>query len=163
MKARLRSFLRKMFLEMTDKCCIWAIETFRGDGAVNEWFLFLFFLMPTFILTMWLIVRLWLAHFPLLRGVGGQCNFDINGLLALQDADKEAERVIHSAPEQLVKTEEAELSSISERTESSEGKSSRNSVGSFQVVSAIAISSDEECSSISSAKSELFAVGADGS
>ena len=85
--------------------------------------------MPTFILTMWLIVRLWLAHFPLLRGVGGQCNFDINGLLALQDADKEAERVIHSAPERLVKTEEAELSSISEHTESSEGKSSRNSVG----------------------------------
>ena len=163
MKARLRSFLRKMILETTDKCCIWAIETFRGDGAVNEWFPFLFFLMPTFILTMWLIVRLWLAHFPLLRGVGGQCNFDTNGLLALQDADKEAERVIPLAPEPLVKTEETELSSISERTESSDGKSSRNSVGSFQVVSAIAISSDEECSSISSAKSELFAVGADGS
>ena len=164
-KARLRSMVRKLLLEMSDRCCIWAVETFRGDGAVNEWLLFLLFLVPPFILITWLTMRLWLAHFPLPSGVGGQCNFGFDGILAIQDAEPAAEEAHASAPDHQTAPEEAELSAISEHTESSEGKSSSDSMGSFQVVSAIVVSSDDECSPAGSVsvKSELFAVDARGS
>ena len=158
LKARMRSFLRRVLLDLSNKCWFWAVETVRGEGSVNEWFIFVTILVPPFVLTVWLLVRFWLAHFSMLRSDVGQCNVSHGGVLALQDAVwAEATSPLRE------KKEEAELSGISEHTESSGEKSAFSSVGSFQVVSAIPISSDEECSSICSVKSELFAVDASGS
>ncbi len=167
-KARLRSHMRRLLLEISQKCWFWAVETFRGEGAVNESFVFVMILVPTLLPILWLLVHFWLARFSLPPSDVGQCYcYSANdGILALQDAEIDPIAVTRKEGSPLKQTEksgEADLSGISEHTESSEGKNSFNSVGSFQLVSAIPISSDEECSSICSVKSELFQVGASGS
>ncbi len=155
-KARMRTLLRRLLLNLSNQCWFWAVETFRGGGAVNECFLFAVILVPPILLTLWLGVRFWLAHYSSVIRVG-QCFFESR--LAIEDgivADPAAEM----KDQDETPMEDAELSAISEHTESSEGK--KSSAGSFQLVSAIPISSGEE-ESPSSLLSEVLPVGPSGS
>ena len=155
LKARMRTLFRRLLLDLSNRCWFWAVETFRGGGAVNECFLFVTILVPPILLTFWLGVRFWLAHYSTSEEVG-QCFSE--SFMALEDGSV-------NLPADDVKvsdehtSEDAELSAISEHTES-DGK--KSSAGSFQLVSAIPVSSEGD-SSPSSLMSEVLPVGPSGS
>lgn len=100
-------------------------------------------------------VRFWLAHYSMSEEVG-QCFSE--SFMALEDGSVNLPAADVKVSDEHT-SEDAELSAISEHTES-DGK--KSSAGSFQLVSAIPVSSEGD-SSPSSLMSEVLPVGPSGS